>query len=167
MITPVRLGLFVALVVLIADQISKWRVLDYFLPMGTGAGAYIEVTPFLNIVLVWNTGVSFGMFSNLAWVGPWLLSGLALAITIALVIWLWRTDERWNAIALGLTIGGACGNIIDRLRFHAVVDFVDVHAYGWHWPAFNVADAAITIGVGLLIIGSLLARPSGTTLEPR
>ena len=148
-----RIGIVLALLVAVFDQISKWWILaDVMSPP-----AVIPVTPFFNLVLVWNRGVSFGILNHSSpWV-PWLLSALAAAICVGLFIWLRRAESRWLATALGLIIGGALGNLIDRLRFGAVVDFLDVHASGYHWPAFNVADAAITVGVGILLIDALIA----------
>jgi signal peptidase II len=117
----------------------------------------VAVTPFLNLVVVWNRGVSFGMFASAAALMPWLLSGLALAVVVALGFWLRRVAHPLTGVALGLIIGGALGNVIDRVRFGAVVDFLDFHALGYHWPAFNVADSAICVGAALLLVDGLLA----------
>jgi len=117
----------------------------------------VTVTPFFNLVEVWNHGVSFGMFNKLAY-GKWLLSGMAIIITLILLRWLFRTNDRLTAIALSLIIGGAIGNTIDRLRFGAVADYLDFHAFGYHWPAFNFTDTAIFIGVVFLVAESFL-RP--------
>lgn len=113
----------------------------------------IEVTSFFNVVLVWNKGVSFGMFGS----GDFttVLSLFAAAVTVILIRWLWKTTSTLLSIAISLIIGGAIGNIIDRIRFGAVVDFLDFHALGHHWPAFNVADAAICIGVALIFMDGL------------
>jgi signal peptidase II len=143
-------GLVVAGLVIVLDQLSKWAIL-MFLDDPTA------VTPFFNLVVVWNRGVSFGMFDTAGALGPWLLSGLALAVVGALVFWLRRVEHSLAGVALGLIIGGALGNVIDRVRFGAVVDFLDFHAYGYHWPAFNVADSAICIGAALLLLDGLLA----------
>lgn len=118
----------------------------------------IEVLPFANVVLVWNRGVSFGLFNTASDYGPWILSGLAIAISIVLLIWLWRGTERIVGLGIGLILGGAIGNVVDRLIHGAVVDFVDLHAGGAHWPAFNVADSAITVGAVLLVLDSLFHR---------
>jgi signal peptidase II len=149
----VRLGLTVALVLLGLDQLTKWAAL-YLLDL---AARPIAVTPFFNLVMVWNRGVSFGMLDRLGAVAPWLLSGLALAVVIGLLFWLRRSENAMMAIGLGLVIGGALGNVIDRLRYGAVVDFLDFHLAGWHWPAFNLADAGICVGAGLIVIDGLLA----------
>ncbi len=157
-----RLGLSLAALVVGLDQASKWWILaDVMDPPRV-----IPVTPFFNIVVVWNRGVSFGILNQeSAWV-PWLLSALAAAICVGLFIWLRRADGRWLAGGLGLIIGGALGNVIDRVRFGAVFDFLDVHAAGYHWPAFNVADAAITVGVATLLIDSLIAGRNERNLSP-
>ncbi len=149
-----RIGIVLALLVTVLDQISKWWILADVMSPPT----VIKLTPFFNLVLVWNRGVSFGILNqSSAWV-PWLLSALAAAICVGLFIWLRRAENRRLAAALGLIIGGALGNLVDRLRFGAVVDFLDVHAGGYHWPAFNVADSAIVVGVAVLIIDGLFDR---------
>lgn len=148
-----RLGLLVAVPVVILDQLVKWWMLATLLdPLRT-----IQVTGFFNLVLVWNRGVSFGMFDVESRWGPVVLSGLALVIAACLVVWLRRVESRLVAAAIGLVLGGAIGNVIDRARYGAVVDFFDFHAFGYHWPAFNVADSAITIGVVLLLYDGVLA----------
>jgi signal peptidase II len=157
-----RFGLLYALAVVVLDQVTKWWVLADVMNPPT----VIPVTPFFNLVLVWNRGVSFGVLNQAsAWV-PWVLSAVALAICVGLFIWLRRVDGKLLATALGLVIGGALGNLVDRLRFGAVVDFLDVHAAGYHWPAFNVADAAITIGVGILLIDALIAGRDERKIQP-
>jgi signal peptidase II len=156
-----RLGLAVALVVLVLDQALKAAMLA-LLPE---PGAMREVTGFFNLVHVRNSGVSFGMLQSGSDLGPWLLAGFALAVCGALGVWLARAESRLLAAALGLTIGGALGNVIDRLRFGAVFDFLDLHAFGWHWPAFNLADSAITVGVAGLLLTSLLAPARGTRVK--
>lgn len=146
-----RLGLLVALPVILVDQLTKWWILSAL----SDPPYSVVVTGFFNLVLVWNRGVSFGMFNLTADWGPFLLSGLAIFISICLVIWLRRVESRLVATALGLVLGGALGNVIDRFVHGAVVDFLDFHAAGHHWPAFNVADSAITVGVALLLYDSL------------
>jgi signal peptidase II len=147
-----RIGLSIAGLTLVLDQISKWWALHALDPLQP-----VAVIPFLNLVLVWNRGVSFGLFDDGGSWTPWLLKLVALIIVAGLVWWLRRTDDRYQATALGLIIGGAIGNVIDRLVHGAVVDFIDVHAAGYHWPAFNVADSAICVGAVLLVFESLLA----------
>lgn len=157
------LGLAAAAVVLVVDQLVKqWILTGVFgLPAPIEAGVWhppIEVTGFFNLVMVWNYGVSFGLFAEHGDAARWILIAVALAISTGLAVWLWRTDRLGIALIAGLVIGGALGNIVDRLRFGAVADFLDVHAFGYHWPAFNVADAAISVGVVLLVIDSLFER---------
>lgn len=146
-----RIGFAVAGLILVLDQASKaWMLYDVLDPPRV-----IPITGFFNLVVVWNRGVSFGLFSaESAW-GPFVLSGLALAISVALVFWLRRVDHRPLAVAIGLVLGGAIGNVVDRVRFKAVFDFLDFHVFGYHWPAFNVADSAITVGVVLIVIDGL------------
>ena len=152
-----RLGLIFAGFILIFDQLSKWFVLDVLLLPKVQHIPLLAFGPFgLDLTMVWNRGVTFGLFSG---DGPWnhvILAGLALAIAVFLLRWLARAEGRMVAVALGAVIGGAIGNVVDRLRFGAVVDFVDSHAWGWHWYVFNVADAAIVCGVGVLLLDALL-----------
>ncbi|MBL8709460.1 MAG: signal peptidase II, partial [Rhodospirillaceae bacterium] len=112
----------------------------------------IEILPSLNIVMAWNTGVSFSMLRD---TGPWLLAGLAIAVSLGLLAWLVRLAEPLPAYGIGLVVGGAIGNVIDRFRFGAVFDFIDFYVGDWHWPAFNLADSAISIGVALLLFDGL------------
>jgi signal peptidase II len=150
----VILGLSVALAVLAADQATKWAVLALLPDLYARP---IEVTPYFNLVLVWNRGVSFGMFSGYSAYVPWLLTGVALIVVAFLFVWLRRASGPLPAAALGLIIGGALGNVIDRVRYGAVVDFLDFHYTGYHWPAFNLADTAICVGAALLLLTGLLA----------
>ena len=156
-----RLGLIIAVAAVLLDQLTKAVMLDLLPDLGTG----ITITSFFNLVHVRNSGVSFGLLQSDPTIGPWLLSGFAFVVSAVLAVWLARADTRLLACALGLTIGGAVGNIIDRLRFGAVFDFLDFHAFGWHWPAFNVADSAISIGVAGLLLTSLLGTRQGTKLD--
>lgn len=146
-----RLGFGVAGLVLILDQIVKWLVLAAFLD----DPRTVIVTDFFNLVLVWNRGVSFGLFASGAAWAPYALIGLALAISAFLVFWLRRAETRLLSAAIGLVLGGAIGNVVDRARFQAVVDFLDFHAFGYHWPAFNVADSAITVGAVMILADGL------------
>jgi len=149
----IRLGLAIALMVLVLDQLTKWLALDV---LDLGARP-IVVTSFFNLVLVWNRGVSFGMLDGIGAITPWLLSGLALGVVIGLLFWLKQSAHPLIATGLGLVIGGAFGNVVDRVRYGAVVDFLDFHLAGYHWPAFNIADAGICIGAGLILVDGLLA----------
>lgn len=149
---PQRLGLGLVAAVIVADQLSKHWMYQALVIDGPRS---IVVTPFFNLVTVWNYGVSFGMFNNGSAAGAWIFILVAAAISLALAVWLVRADNCLVAAALGLILGGAVGNVVDRLRYGAVFDFLDFHALGWHWPAFNVADAAIVVGVAVLFIDSL------------
>jgi lipoprotein signal peptidase len=153
-----RLGLGLALVLLAADQASKWWILEVVRLPELGR---VYVLPFLNLTMVWNRGVTFGLLQGDAWWHPYLLAAIACLVVGLLLLWLARAENRLVSLALGLVLGGAVGNVIDRLRFGAVVDFIDLHAFGWHWYVFNVADSAIVIGVGLLLSDALLRPRSG------
>lgn len=146
-----RLGLVVAIVVIVFDQATKW----WIMAMVMQPPRIIPVTPFFNLVMGWNRGISFGLFDGDSAVNVWILPLVALAIVAALVAWLRRVQGVWLASAIGLVIGGALGNVVDRLRFGAVADFLDFHVAGYHWPAFNVADSGITVGVTMLVLDSL------------
>lgn len=148
---PLAGGLGIAALIVVLDQLTKWWILEkIMLPPRV-----IEITPFFNLVLTWNRGVSFGMFNTDSRLNLWLLPLVAVIIIVMLVTWLMRADRFTLAAGLGSVIGGAIGNLIDRVRFGAVADFLDVHAFGYHWPAFNIADAAITIGVAVMIFDSV------------
>jgi len=148
---PWRQGLALAAGVAALDQAAKWWVLNVVMT----PPRVIEVTPFFNLVLGWNRGVSFGLFNSDSPVNDWLLPLVTAAITIALVVWMIGAGRRPVALALGLVVGGALGNLIDRLRFGAVADYLDFHAFGYHWPAFNVADTGIAVGAMALVFDSL------------
>lgn len=154
----IGIGLAVATAILLADQASKMFFLDL---VSQRSPPVIVVTPFFNLVQVWNTGVSFGLFQEDSAARSWTLVGVAAAVLVWLALWLWRARSRLVAVALGGIIGGAVGNIIDRIRFGAVFDFVDLHAFGWHWPAFNIADSAIVAGVGLLLVDGFRPARAG------
>lgn len=142
------LGLVLAIAIIILDQASKW----WLLGLMDAHDNFIPVFSWFNLTMVWNQGVSFGMFAHdSAWT-RWILVGVAVIISGIMTVILWKTKSRFMAVSLGLIIGGALGNVIDRVRFGAVADFFDVHAYGYHWPAFNVADSCIFIGVVLLCL---------------
>jgi len=150
------LGLVLAAFVIVLDQISKVALLMTMEELG---GRFIEVTSFFSIVQVMNRGVSFGMFNDAqSELGGVVFSLLAAAIVVMLLVWLWRARSTIIAIGTGLVIGGAVGNVIDRVRLGAVVDFLDFHLGTWHWPAVNVADSAICVGVALLVLDGLLGR---------
>ena len=148
------IGIALGLAVIAADQLTKWWIAVWVMQ----PPRRIPVLPFFDLVLAWNRGISFGMFDAGSVWGPWLLSGIALVIVGCLGVWVRRAEMLSTTLALGLIMGGALGNVIDRVRLGAVTDFIDLHAGGYHWPAFNVADAAITVGAILLIVETLFSR---------
>jgi signal peptidase II len=156
------LGPILFVVIVLADYATK----EWALASLEGRGR-VPVTDFFNFVLVWNTGVSFGMLRSGSELGRWLLTGLALVITCLLLFWLRREPRFWPRLAIWLIIAGALGNVADRIRFGAVVDFLDFHLFGYHWPAFNIADSVIVVGAVLLVVDSLLGggRKSGSQGE--
>ncbi|MEA2792217.1 MAG: signal peptidase [Acetobacteraceae bacterium] len=153
------LGIVAGLLVLAADQASKWWVLNVLnLPDLRQA----VLLPVLNLTMVWNRGVTFGLLTGLGAWGHVVLAAIALAVVVALGFWLRRAESRLMAAAIGAIAGGAIGNVIDRIRFGAVIDFIHAHvATPWgdfSWYVFNVADAAIVCGVAILIIESQLSK---------
>jgi len=147
------LGVFVGLVVLVADQASKWWVLHV---VDLPRFGQVVLLPVLNLTFVRNQGVTFGLLNGLGSWGALLLAAAALAVVAALGVWLRRAESRMVAVALGAIAGGAVGNILDRVRYGWVVDFIDAHIGDWHWYVFNVADAAIVCGVATLVLENLL-----------
>lgn len=142
------LGLSAALVTLVADQVSKlYTLFIYDLPVREP----VEIGPFLNLIVVWNRGISYGLFQQNTDLGRWILIVVSILASIGLGFWIRRTTGKLLAISLGLIVGGAIGNVIDRLAYGAVFDFLQLHLGDWSWYVFNVADAAIVAGVvGLL-----------------
>ena len=162
--TPTRLvGLAAAGIVFFSDQLVKWVVVEHLQLPSRGA---IDVLPIFRLTWVGNHGVSMGFLTATTPLGRWLLVALTVAIAIGVLVWLWREKVRGDALALGLVLGGALGNISDRLRFGFVVDFLDLHFGDIHpFLVFNVADAAITIGVLLLLLRALLTRQKPGSAE--
>lgn len=147
-----RFGLAIAVLIIAADQSTK---------LGAVAALWdppraVEVFGFFDLVPVENRGVSFGLLQGSGDLGRWLITALSLAVSFGLGIWLRRQTGRLPALGIALIIGGALGNVVDRVRQGWVIDFIDLHAGTWHWPAFNIADAAITIGVVILLVDGLL-----------
>lgn len=151
--------LWLSLLILILDQLTKWLVLTNLQPF-----EIVELIPNLNLTLMFNTGAAFSFLADAGGWQRWLLAITALAVTGALTVWLFRlkTSERWLALGLALLIGGALGNLIDRVLLGHVVDFIQVYlpfmpfAIFNPWPSFNIADSAISIGVVILLIATLL-----------
>jgi signal peptidase II len=142
-----KIGLWTALLALAADQLTKGYLQDFF-----EADPTVRVqNPYFNVVNVWNTGVSFSMFDRGGLLGTVVLIAFALGVIGFLCRWLYHEKDRLTCVSLGLIIGGAIGNVIDRIRFGAVYDFLDFHYAAYHWPAFNLADTFICIGAALII----------------
>ena len=145
------------LLILAADQATKLWVLAALQPYEV-----IPVMPSLNLTLVFNEGAAFSFLADAGGWQRWFFVALALVVSVVLLVWLWRLkpEDRLTAAGLSLVAGGAIGNLIDRIAYGHVVDFVDVYWRAWHWPAFNVADSAITVGVGLLLLEAFLPKRS-------
>src|SRR5436305_11557812 len=160
--TPhLRSGVLTALLVLLADQASKlWLLFSFDLP---GRGA-VRVTPFFDLVLAWNTGISYGWFQTDSAAGQALLLAFKAVAVIVLAIWMARSQTRLATLALGLIIGGAIGNAVDRLAWGAVVDFAHFHVKlgenDLSWYVFNLADTAIVVGVAALLYDSVFGEPA-------
>ncbi len=165
---PSTIGLLLIIGFIITDQLSKWVILEYMFrpalnaePLGLIAWFQdsirlplisFEVTSFFNLTMVWNEGVSFGLFQS---GNPWPLIILSLVICSVFTGWLTKTKIWRESIPLSMIIGGALGNVIDRFHFGAVADFLDFHLFGAHYPAFNIADSLISVGIVILIVNSL------------
>lgn len=159
--TSTRLGLAALAATFALDQASKvWLIQGYDLPMREP----LALGPFVTLTGVWNRGISYGLFQQHSELGRWLLAGLSVVAAVGLTIWLTRTHKRLLALALGLIAGGALGNAVDRVAYGAVFDFVHLHAGGYSWYVFNMADAAIVAGVVGLVYDSFAA--DGVGVEP-
>ena len=143
-----------AAAIVLADRVTKILVLESFAP-----GERLPITGFFNMVLVFNKGAAVSFLAGASgWQTPIFLAISSIAAVVITVLILRHAGNRMLCIALGLILGGALGNLWDRLLWGHVVDFLDFHAAGWHWPAFNVADSGITVGAGLLILESFVRR---------
>jgi signal peptidase II len=151
-----RLGLAVAVLAALADQAAKLAVLHLF--AADGGPRVVPVLPVLNFALTLNRGMSFGLFNTNAAMNALVFTVIAAVIVAALLVWLARAQGALLQVAIGLVVGGAIGNVIDRLARGAVIDFLDFHAGLYHWFVFNLADAAISVGVGLMVIDGLRGR---------
>ncbi len=155
------LGLIIATAAFAVDQLSKYCIAKVF----AADAAVKSFGAYFNIVEAWNTGVSFSMLNNGGVWGTVLLSIFAICVVLFLLSWLKNEQSKTVQVALGLIIGGALGNVADRIRFGAVYDFLDFHYGTWHWPAFNAADSFICIGAFLIILHSLLTRKKHSLKE--
>ncbi len=152
---PAARAFGLAAVIVVLDQATKlWAVSALELYRS------VELLPFFNLTLLHNTGAAFSFLADAGGWQRWFFVGLTVIIATGVAIWLVRlpAHERFTRASLTLILGGAIGNLIDRVRLGYVIDFLDFHAAGWHWPAFNVADAAISCGAVLLIVFGLLGR---------
>lgn len=152
-IQNVLFGLLIAAIVVVVDQEVKRQMVALLADK-----PFISITPFFNLVMVWNKGISFGMFSGMD--ARDFLIAMKSVIILLLLVWLFLGRERMLYLPLGLIIGGAAGNVIDRVRWGAVADFFDFYIGGYHWPAFNIADSAIVMGVVLLLALSFFSKKS-------
>ncbi|HWQ93997.1 MAG TPA: signal peptidase II [Gammaproteobacteria bacterium] len=144
--------LWLSLLVIVFDQLSKYVVSDFLRLYET-----VAVLPFFSITLLHNPGAAFSFLAGAGGWQRWLFTGIAIVVSIVIIVWIKRLPptEKWQAAALSLILGGALGNAIDRLRLGYVVDFLDFYYQRWHWPPFNVADSAITVGVAILLMATL------------
>lgn len=149
-----RIGLIAAVLAAATDQMSKLGLLASDLM----ARKVIGVTPFMDLVVAWNTGISYGLFSQETELGRWMLIAIKAAASLFLWVWLARAQNRIEAAGLGLILGGAIGNGLDRIVHGAVFDFVSLHAFGYRWYVFNIADVAIVAGVAALMYDSLFSK---------
>jgi len=153
--------LWLSLAVVILDQLSKQLVESNFLVFEV-----LPVLPYLNLTLVYNEGAAFSFLSDQGGWQRWFFILIGLMVSLVLIIWINRlaVNQRLSAVALSLVVGGALGNILDRILLGHVVDFIDVYYREWHWPAFNVADSAISLGVILMLIDAVREERRGKAL---
>jgi signal peptidase II len=140
--------LLIVLSVIILDQITKYLIATYLSPFDS-----VEVFPFLHIVNVRNTGAAFGSFRNVGSIFFIIISVIAIIFVISLLV-----KRTYNYVGLSLVLGGAIGNLIDRILYGKVVDFIDFSVGSFHWPAFNVADSSLTIGIAVILLTSLMKK---------
>jgi len=170
-------GLIIILIAVFIDQYTKWFVFEQLLRISGDAPDFAtwlttkkdlmaffaekanftnhKINGFLDFVMVWNQGISFGLFSNGSETGMLIFIGISCCISLGLLIWMAKCDHPLNSVAIALIIGGAIGNVIDRIRFGAVADFIDLHYNDTHWPAFNVADICVCFGAFLVVLYTL------------
>ncbi len=166
MMTPQRAGWLAALAALAADQFSKDYLLYGLDFRALGPAARIQVLPIFDLVMVWNRGVSYGLFQAGSFAGMAMLTIFSLIAVVALSFWLIKAERSILGVGLGLVIGGALGNVIDRILYGAVADFFHFYAFGHDWYVFNIADAAITVGVVVLLLDAFI-RPESKSVGSR
>jgi signal peptidase II len=152
-------ALLAMLAILISDQWSKMLILQWF----NEHSGKITLTPFLNFVLAWNRGISFSLFQANSIYGMWALIAIAVLISIILIWWIIKAETTFAAVCFAVILGGALGNVLDRLQYGAVIDFIDFHIFGYHWYTFNIADSGIVVGAALLLIQHLFFDPNHST----
>ena len=147
--------LFLSLIILILDQITKTWVSSHL-----SFNQPINILPHFDLRLLHNTGAAWSILADQGGWQRWFLSGLAIIVSIIIMVWLTRLNskQRWLACALALILGGALGNVMDRIIYGYVVDFIDIYYQTWHWPAFNIADIAISIGAVMLLIDAIIFK---------
>lgn len=163
--SPRQWGLAAALAALVLDQGIKLLMLYPLHFKDMVAGENVPVLPFFNLVMVWNPGVSYGLFPAHGVWGTAILALFSVAVVVGLGWWLWRAHSAVLTVGLGLVIGGAIGNLIDRLAYGRVADFFHFYFRGYDWYVFNVADCAITVGVGVLLYDALLGPENGPAAQ--
>ncbi len=150
--------LWLSALVIVLDQWSK-----YLVSGSLQLHESVALLPFFSLTLLHNTGAAFSFLADAGGWQRWLLTAIAFFVSVVIMAWLRRlpSEEKWQAAALALLLGGALGNVIDRMRLGHVVDFLDVYYQHWHWPPFNVADSAITVGVVILLLVTLRGSKKG------
>jgi len=166
-----KLGIIVAVVAFVVDQLTKFIMVEKVMrPVGVTETPFftdkiIEILPFFQLRMAWNTGISFSMFNSGEATTTALLLAVQVIVTCVVIWWLRQLDRLFLQVACGLIIGGAVGNIVDRIMFGAVADFLDFYWGTWHFPTFNVADSCISVGAGLWLLDAVLARPQADAIK--
>jgi signal peptidase II len=147
--------LFLSLIILVLDQITKTWVSTHL-----SFNQPVNILPYFDLRLLHNTGAAWSILADQGGWQRWFLSGLAIIVSIVIMVWLTRLDskQRWLACGLALILGGALGNVMDRIIYGYVVDFIDIYYQAWHWPAFNIADIGISIGAVMLLIDAIIFK---------
>ncbi len=147
-----RTGFAIALVTVLIDQGYKWWMLNIY---DIGSRGVVKITPFFDLTLIWNKGISYGLFQQNSDLGRYILIGIILCIMAVLVVWMIRARGFFIAVAMGLVLGGALGNVIDRVVYGAVADFFSFHFWGYYWYVFNLADVWVVAGAVLLLYDAI------------
>lgn len=144
--------LWLSVLVIILDQLSKYLASNWL-----QLHESVALLPFFSFTLLHNSGAAFSFLADAGGWQRWFFTAIALFVSVVIIAWLRRLppEEKWQAVALSLILGGALGNVIDRMRLGYVVDFIDIYYQQWHWPAFNIADSTITVGVAILLLVTL------------